>query len=105
MSKLLFSPSDREFAEAVRRMNASNPFLPERIAAERAALGVDFEEKGSDWNTKPPSPDWTRNHDVLTERCGVVIERLRAAWPRDGRVTRDDALNYEALVGFWLYQS
>jgi DNA-binding NtrC family response regulator len=104
-SALLFSPIDRQFAEAVQRVNASNPFLPERIAAERAALGSAFEESGRDWNTRPPSLEMDPNHDALTARCAQVIERVRAAWPRDGRVSREDALNYEAVVGFWLYQS
>jgi len=34
---LLFSAADRRFAEAVHDITASNPFLPERIAAERGA--------------------------------------------------------------------
>ena len=100
-----FSAADRQFAEAVRRVNACNPFLPERIAAERAALGAEFEEREVDWNTRPPTARPSPNHAALTVRCAEVVARVRAAWPRDGRVAREDAANYEAMVGWWLYQT
>ena len=104
-SPQLFTPADRQFAEAMRHMTACNPFLPERIAAERAALGDTFDEAGADWNTQPPTAQLNRNHDTLTARCGEVADRLRAAWPRDGRVNREDVAIYEAVVGYWLYQT
>lgn len=101
----LFTPGDRAFAAAVRRINACNPFLPERIAAERAALGGEFVERGADWNTRPPAARPSPNHDALTRRCGEAMVRVRAHWPADGVVAREDAANYEALVGYWLYQA
>src|SRR6187455_2885636 len=101
----LFSESDRRFGEAVRVMTASNPFLPARIAAERAALGSEFEEGGADWNTRPPTSDLGRNHALLIRRSEVVIDRARAVWPKNGRVSRDDVAMYEAMTGYWLYQT
>ena len=93
MSKVtsLFKPEDRRFGEAMLRMNASNPFLPERIAAERMALGVQFEERSADWNQLPPTAQPSANHRALTARCGEVADRARAAWPKDGRVTLEAA--------------
>ncbi|MGH7944480.1 MAG: sigma-54-dependent transcriptional regulator [Opitutaceae bacterium] len=101
----LFNPSDREFGEAVRQMTASNPFLPARIAAERAALGSDFEESGADWNTRPPTVTLSRNHDRLIEKSRQVIDRARANWPKDGRLAPAEMAAYEALTGYWLYQT
>src|SRR5688500_14104575 len=101
----LFTARDREFGEAVRQMTASNPFLPARIAAERAALGPDFDESGADWNTRPPTAELNGNHDLLIERCRQVIDRARAAWPKDGRIAHEDAAVYEAMCGYWLYQT
>lgn len=101
----LFTPTDRRFSEAVRRMTSSNPFLPERIAAERAALGEAFQEREADWNTRPPTTKPSPNHATLTARCREVMERARAAWPKDGAVTADEADLYEAMGGFWLYQT
>jgi DNA-binding NtrC family response regulator len=102
---VLLNTADRRFGDAVRQMTSSNPFLPERIAAERAALGAQFEERGADWNTRPPTAQLNHNHDRLITRCAEVIARARAAWPRDGRVDRDEARVYEAMVGYWLYQT
>jgi DNA-binding NtrC family response regulator len=101
----LFSEADARFGEAVREITASNPFLPARIAAERAALGSEFEESGADWNTRPPTPDLVRNHAVLIQRCEVVTDRARTAWPKNGRVSREEAAMYQAMVGYWLYQT
>ncbi len=86
-------------------MNACNPFLPERIAAERGALGALFVERAADWNTRPPTAQPSPNHDALTRRCGEVVDRVRAQWPKDGRMNRADIASYEAMVGYWLYQS
>ena len=101
----ILNPSDRQFAEAVLQMTGSNPFLPARIAAERAALGSEFEERGADWNTRPPTAELNSNHDRLIARCDAVINRARLAWPQDGRVAREDARVYEAMAGYWLYQT
>ena len=61
----LFDGADRRFGTAIRAMTASNPFLPERIAAEREALGAEFEERGADWNTRPPTAAVNRNSERL----------------------------------------
>jgi DNA-binding NtrC family response regulator len=101
----LLTPGDRHFGEAVRQMTASNPFLPDRIRAERAALGPEFEERGADWNTRPPTAELNRNHDRLIARCDRVINRACAVWPKDGRIAREEAVVYEAMTGYWLYQT
>jgi len=103
--KSIFTASDRRFAEAARRMNASNPFLPERIVAEREALGAEFQEQQADWNTRPPTEIISDNNTRLIERCSEITTRARAAWPKDGAVSRAEVELYEPMAGFWLYQS
>ncbi|PTY05737.1 sigma-54-dependent Fis family transcriptional regulator [Opitutaceae bacterium EW11] len=101
----LLQPDDRAFAEAILRVNASNPFLPERIEAEREALGSAFETQEADWNARPPLPESPPNVSKITERCRALIEGARTRWPRDGKVSRRDAELYEEVVGYWLYQT
>jgi DNA-binding NtrC family response regulator len=101
----LFTTTERAFAEAVARINATNPFLPERVAEERAALGDEFVVAGSEWNKLPPAETSHPNHARLTERAGALIEQARVRWPKDGRVAKAEAAVYEELAGFWLYQA
>ena len=101
----LFTTTERGFSEAVARINATNPFLPERVAGERAALGDEFIVAGAEWNKLPPAEETHPNHARLTARAGAVLEAVRARWPRDGRVPKSEAADYEALAGFWLYQT
>lgn len=101
----LFTTTEREFAEAVARINATNPFLAERVACEREALGAEFLVAGAEWNKLPPAESEHPNHVRLTQRAGAVLEQVRERWPRAGRVTKAEASVYEELAGFWLYQT
>lgn len=104
MPESIFEGADRDFAMAMQRVNACNPFLPERIVAERAALGGEFVLAGAEWNTRPPTASATPNHERLLRRCREVAERARWRWPKDGRVVEADVAGFEALAGFALYQ-
>ena len=59
----LLSAAEREFAQALSRLAYCNPFLPERIAAERAALGGDFSDRDRVWNVRVDrescTPTWS----------------------------------------------
>jgi len=101
----ILRPEERLFAEAVKRVNAANPFLPERIQAEAAALGSDFQAAGAEWNTRPPTAESHPNIDVISNRCGKIVAEVRTRWPKDGRVTAADLALYEEVAGYWLYQS
>ncbi len=103
--KRVFERPDRVFAEAVARINAANPFLPERIAAEREALGGDFVEAGAAWNTRPPMAESHVNVRVITERCGVLITQAVKAKTAGAKLSREEAVLYEEIAGYWLYQT
>lgn len=101
----LFNPDEMRFAEAVARINATNPFLPERVACEREALGTEFVAAGAEWNKLPPAETSHPNHLRLTEQAGAVLGAVRSRWPKDGRPTKTEGDAYEELAGFWLYQT
>jgi hypothetical protein len=101
----LFDATDAALADAVRRINAANPFLPERIAAERDALGSAFRDDEADWNTRPPATLPNPNVAAITERCGRLLARVRGVWPASGRVRAEDRDRYEEVAGYWLYQT
>lgn len=103
--KALLTDEERKFALAVSRVNAANPFLPERIAAEREALGDVFVAEGADWNTRPPASEPHVNGLRIAERCGQLLARVRAAGCTDGRVARSDLELYKDVAGYWLFQT
>ncbi|MEN9840563.1 MAG: hypothetical protein RL376_363 [Verrucomicrobiota bacterium] len=107
MAGIFKRSEDREFAVAVRRLNATNPFLPERIECERMALGVDFQAAGAEWNQLPPQAEAHAHHRKLVERAERILTEARAGWviPGGGKAGREDAALYEELAGFWLYQT
>jgi DNA-binding NtrC family response regulator len=102
----LFNAADRAFAEAIARVNAANPFLPQRIEAERAALGPAFVEAGADWNKRPPATRPNPNIVACVARCASVLEHVRANKSREAaRVSAEEARLYDEVAGYWLYQS
>ncbi len=53
----LMSESERRFLTAVSRLAHCNPFLPERVEYERAALGRDYVAGGLVWSASVTAPD------------------------------------------------
>ncbi|MFO1451156.1 MAG: sigma 54-interacting transcriptional regulator [Opitutaceae bacterium] len=102
MTRAALSLEEREFAKAVARVNAANPFLPERIAAEKAALGEAFQARDADWNTRPPSSEPNRNVAAISTRCAMLLERVRDSGGAPSAVDRG---LYEEVAGYWLYQT
>jgi hypothetical protein len=69
---MLFREPERRFAMAVSRVAYDNPFAPERIESERAALGPEFAESGPVWT---PDGAHLSSHSYHRERPNVI--RLR----------------------------
>ena len=103
---LRLSDEERTFAEGIRRMNTTNPFLPERIEAEREALGGAYREAHEPWNlSNSPSPE-DANIAMVLERASAWVERLREGRsPSDasGRAVAADGERIRHVVFFWLY--
>jgi DNA-binding NtrC family response regulator len=104
--------NDRIFADGVRRMNTTNPFLPDRIEAERLALGDEYREASEPWNlANSPSPD-DANIARIFERSAGWIERLQSAekekvvkGDRRSRLKSGDRERIQHVVYFWLYHT
>jgi len=88
----LFTPAEIGFADAVSQLIYANPFLPERIQAERDALASDFVHEGAAWNLQPSEADACAaassatpgqpNLALIRRRVDALVERLAAAWPQ-----------------------
>jgi len=99
------------FADGVRRMNTTNPFLPGRIEAEKEALGEAYREGLEPWNLSASTPRTDTNVARICERAGMWMERLRAiGLDRSrgdgfGRLAIADRERVQHVVYFWLYHT
>lgn len=98
-----FSGAETELAVAVGAVLSANPFLPERIEHERAALGGQFREQAAAWNLSAPLADDPPNVQQLLTRARQVIDAVRARAARKVRAAATDPQRYEDLALLILY--
>ncbi|MFN0058742.1 MAG: sigma 54-interacting transcriptional regulator [Planctomycetota bacterium] len=103
----LLKPDERKLADAIATVAYSNPFLPERIAAERAALGDAFVETDAVWHARAGVHAVTPNIALLTQRAATLAETVRARCVENAAaarsVSRAELEAYEDLVLFAIY--
>ena len=98
----ILSSRERSFLEAVANLGYCNPFLPERMELERAALGRDFTDAGPIWSVSVSEPELERpNIMKLHARLPGVIDAVRA---RLTDASPDERAIYEEAVHCMLYQ-
>jgi DNA-binding NtrC family response regulator len=99
----LLRPAEAPVARALARLAEGNPFLPARVADERAALGRAFVPTAGVWHAESTLEGLNPNLPKLAERAerlaGVMRERLVAG----AHGADDEASVYEALVRYVLY--
>jgi DNA-binding NtrC family response regulator len=101
----VFSAAERRFLTAVAGLAYCNPFLPERIEYERAALGREFIGVGPVWSASVTDPDATRpNVWNLHRRLEPVLETVHERLANVADVNAADLTLYEDSVLYFLYQ-
>ncbi len=100
----LFSDEERRLAAAVQGLIYVNPFLPGRIAFEKALLGEDFDAVGEDWNLQPEDADVDNpNLALLRERIAALVESVRPRLKRPGSLPAEEEELFQSLAFFHLY--
>jgi len=99
----VLEPREASFAEAISRLVYANPFLPERIDCERAALGAAFVDVGADWNVHAERFDDHANVQALQQRVGRLVEAARSRLASGAALQAGERPLYEALLLFHLY--
>ena len=99
------TPPSRAFLGAVSQLAYANPFLPERVEFERAALGDAFVAGEPVWSQHVRDPEQPRaNVYRIAERVEALVDQLQARL-REGVETRPpDLVLYEDAVLHILYQ-
>jgi DNA-binding NtrC family response regulator len=100
-----FSTHDRHLLASVAGLGYANPFLPERIAFEKAALGREFQPAGPVWSVSVVDPQSTPpNVIAIYKKLSGRIEALREILAAASDVDEDELAIYEESVHYLLYQ-
>lgn len=99
----LLAAEEKRFVEAISELAYCNPFLPERIAFERQALGTDFEPQDTVWNIRSRAMEARPNVVLLQQRAGAMRRELQRRLSRGVKPTRQEATLYRDLVLYDLY--
>lgn len=99
------SANQRPLLEAVSRLAYANPFLPERVASERAVLGAEFQEGAPVWSQQVDDPEARRVNELRIEaRLEPLAEQLRSRLSAGEEARAQDLTLYEDAVLYLLYQ-
>ena len=101
----VFAPSERRFLKATAGLGYTNPFLPERIACERAALGREYVESEPVWSVSVADPDAELPNIIrIDQKLGALIEALHSKLASAASLQTEDLAAYEDSVHSLLYQ-
>jgi len=101
----MFSGKERQFLSAVANVGYGNPFLPERIKWEKAALGRAFTPSGPVWSASVSDPDTEPpNVAAIHKKLAPILETLPARLASASDVHPDDLAVYEESAHYLLYQ-
>jgi transcriptional regulator with AAA-type ATPase domain len=100
----LFTAAQHQFAQAVADLSYCNPFLPERIQLERAALGEAFEETSSVWSKHVEWQQERSNVARIDERTEQLVGQLQERIGQGAGASSAELDLYEDLVNYLLYQ-
>jgi len=99
------SSRERSVAEAIGQIGYCNPFLPERLALERRALGAEFCQADPVINL-PSNQDVETlftNFTALGKRAEVLTEKMRECLVNGDTASERDLRIYQDLVLYLLY--
>ncbi|HXB71174.1 MAG TPA: sigma 54-interacting transcriptional regulator [Candidatus Acidoferrales bacterium] len=93
----------RAVLRAVSSLGYANPFLPERVEYERAALGSAFVEGEPVWSYRIEHPEPRANVWRIQERLEPMVEQLRGKLAEGAEAREADLVLYEDAVLHLLY--
>ena len=100
---MLFTEAESTLARTVGQLGAGNPFLAERLEAERAALGDAFDPVGTLWHS-PDEPEPAPNVVRIAARATALADAARERLAEGVRPRAEEVGLYEDLVLYALYE-
>jgi len=96
---------EREIAEAIGKLDFTNPFIPERIMLEKIALGSDYRPPAAQGNIEAEKSRVRFNTNKLKERAIELLTKFRKRLlEKDLKLIDGDLEIYENLLIYYLYE-
>ena len=96
---------EREIAEAIGKLDFTNPFIPERIALEKTALGSEYCPPTNKGNIEAEKKRVRFNTNKLKEHAiGLLAEFRKRLLDKELKLADGDLRIYESLVIYYLYE-
>lgn len=103
MPKSWVSDKEREVLAAISRLATSNPFLPDRIADERRALGEAFVRYAPVWHMDGKLAGINPNLEPLRRVTEELAEELRSRLVDGAQASEEELLLYEGFIRHLLF--
>lgn len=97
-----FTSLELDLARTIARVAVANPFLPERLDAERAVLGKDYVPYQTVWSARAELPEETPNIIEIRRRAEALLAAIRGRLGSKGRLPEELRSAYEELVMYVL---
>jgi MoxR-like ATPase len=98
--KRFLSDSERRVVQGFQTLADGNPFLEERVEAERAILGSHFRASGAVWHAIAKSEHDNPNLEALVEVVEPLARTLRERLVAGVEASAEDLRGYEAVVRY-----
>ena len=99
----LFKGKERASAEAMARLTAVNPFLPERIGLEREVLGDAFTATRQVWSVDAELDGMNPNLEAVEAQVQALLDTVRGRLAGGTSADAEEQRLYEDLVLYILY--
>jgi len=93
-----------EVLNAFQVLVEGNPFMPERVVAERQVLGPDHVSHGVVWHVDATSSGSNANEARLRDRGEAFAKELRGRLAQGARASDEQLAAYRSLVFFVLFE-
>ncbi len=101
----IYSQQERHFLSSVAKLGYGNPFLPERITFEMAALGREFVDGGEVWSASVSDPDAEPpNVASIYKKLSALMDGLPTRLAAASELRGEERTAYEESVHYLLYQ-
>jgi transcriptional regulator with AAA-type ATPase domain len=101
----LLTGRERAFLRAISKLAYANPYLPERLDAEREVLGREFEDVGGIRSLTVEDPSRADPNRMRTDRrLEEVVPAVRSRLAGGAEVLDDDLVLYQDAVFLLLYR-